>query len=97
MSVFKEETEFKRVIFNIRMDLAERLEIAKTEAADLGKKLDVEGTINKSLERFLKKAEKKIGEMKLKRQPRKTDSIYIEETEEKIDDEVEEEKENEEE
>ena len=71
MSVFKEEAEFKRVIFNIRMDLAERLEQAKAEAGSLGKKLDVEGTINKSLERFLKKAEKKIEEMKSKKETRK--------------------------
>ena len=71
MSVFKEDKEIKRVIFNIRLDLAERLENAKEEASALGKKLDVEGAINKSLERFLKKAEKKIEEMKARRNDKK--------------------------
>ena len=74
MGVFKEEAEIKRVIFNVRLDLAERLEQAKAEAGRFGKKLDVEGTINKSLERFLKKAEKKIEEMKSKKDTRKNSS-----------------------
>ena len=69
MSVFKEEPETKRVIFNVRLDLARRLETAKEEARGLGKKLDVDGAIDKALEKFLKKAEKKISEMKRRRKP----------------------------
>ena len=69
MSVFKEEPETKRVIFNVRLDLARRLETAKEEARGLGKKLDVDGAIDKALEKFLKKAEKKISEMKRRRNP----------------------------
>jgi septal ring factor EnvC (AmiA/AmiB activator) len=74
MGVFKKDTEYKRVIFNIRMELAERLERAKADAGELDRKLDVEGAINKSLEQFLKKAEKKIEEMKTKRESRKDHS-----------------------
>ncbi|GBC61759.1 hypothetical protein DENIS_2721 [Desulfonema ishimotonii] len=67
MGVFKEETETKRVIFNVRLDLAQRLEAAKKEARSFGKKLDVDGSIDIALEKFLKKAEKKIAEMKKKK------------------------------
>ena len=63
MSVFKKEKEFKRVIFNIDAELAERLEKAKEESRRFGKKLDVDGSMDKALEKFLKKAEKKLGEM----------------------------------
>ncbi|MFH1136382.1 MAG: hypothetical protein V1816_09910 [Pseudomonadota bacterium] len=66
MGVFKKEVEYKRVIFNIRLDLAERLEQAKAQAAAIGKKLDLEAAVNKSLEAFLGKAEKKLGEYKAK-------------------------------
>ena len=66
MSVFIDDIETKRMIFNVRMDLAERLEIAKADARDLGKKLDHDNTINKALEKFLKKAEKRIAELKAK-------------------------------
>lgn len=65
MSVFKEEMETKRVIFNVRMDLAERLEKAKEDARVIGKKLDLEGVIDKALEKFLKKAERKLEEKKV--------------------------------
>jgi hypothetical protein len=68
MSVFREETETKRVIFNVRLDLAERLESAKEEAKRLGKKLDADSAVDKALERFLKKAEKKLQEMQEKEQ-----------------------------
>lgn len=67
MSVFKEEIETKRVIFNVRLDLAQRLELAKKDARRLGKKLDVESTVDRALEKFLKKAEKKIEDMKRKK------------------------------
>lgn len=67
MSVFKEEADTKRVIFNVRLDLAQRLDQAKKDARDLGKKLDVDGAIDKALEKFLKKAEKKISEVHKKR------------------------------
>lgn len=71
MSVFKDEVDTKRVIFNVRLDLAQRLEQAKKDARDLGKKLDVDGAIDKSLEKFLKKAEKKIAEVHKKRREEK--------------------------
>ncbi len=62
MSIFKAEEDTKRVIFNIRLDLAQRLEKAKEEARMLGRKLDHESAVNKTLEKFLKKAEKRIQE-----------------------------------
>lgn len=65
MSVFKKEAETKRVIFNVRLDLAERLEKAKEDARMLGKKLDHEGVIDKALEKFLHKAERKLEELRL--------------------------------
>lgn len=68
MSVFKEEAEIKRVIFNVRLDLAERLEQAKADSRELGKKLDVDSAVDKALEKFLKKAERKIVEIKEKNQ-----------------------------
>lgn len=66
MSVFKEEPETKRVIFNVRMDLAQRLEQAKEDAKSIGKKLDLDGAVDKALEKFLKKAEKRIEEIQRK-------------------------------
>jgi len=65
--IFKDDSETKRVIFNVRMDLAERLEQAKKEARQINKKLDVDSAIDKCLEKYLKKAEKKIADM-LKKQ-----------------------------
>ncbi|GAB7081347.1 hypothetical protein [Megalodesulfovibrio paquesii] len=65
MSVFKKEKEFKRVIFNIDAELAERLEKAKDQSRRFGKKLDVDSAMDKALEKFLKKAEKKLEEMSL--------------------------------
>jgi len=62
MSIFTKEAETKRVIFNVRIDLAERLEKAKEESRRLGKRLDVDSSIDKAVEKFLKKAEKKIEE-----------------------------------
>lgn len=66
MSVFKDEMETKRVIFNVQLDLARRLEVAKEEARKLGKKLDADSAVDKALEKFLRKAERKIEEMKEK-------------------------------
>ncbi len=66
MAIFKEEAETKRMIFNIRGDLADRLLLAKEEARSMGKRLDIETTINKALEKFLQKAEKRIKEEKKK-------------------------------
>ena len=63
MSVFKETLETKRVIFNVKLELAERLEKAKEEAKCFGKKLDVDSAIDKALEKFLKKVEKKMQEL----------------------------------
>ncbi|MCB2183018.1 MAG: hypothetical protein KQH63_13370 [Desulfobulbaceae bacterium] len=65
MSVFKEDKEYKRVIFNVDIELAHRLEVAKSKARFLGKKLDVDNVIDKALEKFLKKAEKKFAELGL--------------------------------
>ncbi|QTA83567.1 Uncharacterized protein dnl_59800 [Desulfonema limicola] len=67
MGIFKEETETKRVIFNIRIDLAQRLEKAKKDARSLGKKLDVSDPVDKALEKFLKRAEKRIADLKKKK------------------------------
>ena len=66
MGIFKEEAETKRMIFNIRGDLADRLLLAKEEARSMGKRLDIETTINKAIEKFLQKAEKRIKEEKKK-------------------------------
>jgi vacuolar-type H+-ATPase subunit H len=66
MGIFKEETESKRMIFNIRSDLANRLLSAREEARSLGKRLDIETSINKAIEKFLQKAEKRIKEEKKK-------------------------------
>jgi hypothetical protein len=63
MSVFREEKEFKRMIFNINSDVAEAIELLKDKAKNYGKKLDVDTTVNKALAKFIKKAEKKIEEM----------------------------------
>lgn len=83
MSVFKEEIETKRVIFNVRLDLARRLERAKKDARKLDKKLDVESAVDRALEKFLKKAEKKIAEMKRKKGL--TDDLVVGEPEETLD------------
>lgn len=69
MSIFKEEPEYKRVIFNIEIDIANRLEKAKKDARKYNKKLDIESVINKELDKFLKKAEKRLKEMKGKKIP----------------------------
>jgi hypothetical protein len=66
MNVFKKDFDTKRVIFNVRLHLAERLEKAKADARDLGRKLDVDSAVDLALEKFLKKAEKKIIEMQKK-------------------------------
>lgn len=58
MGIFKKEIETKRVIFNVRLDLAEKLEPAKEEVRHLGKKLDVDSVVDKALEKYLKKVEK---------------------------------------
>ena len=67
MSIFKEEIETKRVIFNIEIDLANRLDDLKKNARAIGKKLDADTAVNRALEKFLKKAEKKIAEIKKKK------------------------------
>lgn len=65
MSIFKEESETKRVIFNIDIDIALRLERAKKDARKFGKKLDVDTPVSKAVEKFLRKAEKKLEEMEI--------------------------------
>ena len=66
MIIFKKEPETKRMIFNVRGDLADRLLLAKEEARSMGKRLDIETTINKAIDKFLQKAEKRINEEKKK-------------------------------
>jgi hypothetical protein len=66
VSIFKNDNETKRVIFNIDLNLAVRLERAKECSRMLGKKLDVDAAIDKELEKFLKKAEKKFSELGIK-------------------------------
>ena len=63
MSVFIREKESKRVIFNVEVSLAERLEKAKEASRVLGRKLDADSAVDKALEKFLKKAEKKLQEL----------------------------------
>ncbi|MFZ3046186.1 MAG: hypothetical protein WA151_09750 [Desulfatirhabdiaceae bacterium] len=67
MDIFKEEDDTKRMIFNIRYDLVNRLLSAREEARNMGKRLDIETAINKALEKFLQKAEKRIREEKKKK------------------------------
>ena len=86
MSVFKEETESKRIIFNVRMDLAERLEAAKEKAKELGRKLDADSSVNEALEKFLKKAEKRIAEMQDKREEFRSVRITSQQPEEDAED-----------
>lgn len=75
MSVFKEEVETKRVIFNIDIDLAGRLDQAKKNARTIGKKLDADTAVNKALDKFLRKAEKKLQEVMKKK--KLVDSLVI--------------------
>lgn len=64
MSVFKEDTEYKRVIFNVEICTFEALESIKNEAKEYGKKLDVDSAVNEALQKFVKKARKKLDEMR---------------------------------
>jgi len=64
MSVFKSDNECKRMIFNVSGEIAQRLDAAREEAKSFGKKLDVDSAVNKALEKFIKKAEKKIAELR---------------------------------
>lgn len=78
MVIFKEEAETKRMIFNIRGDLADRLLLAKEEARSLGKRLDIETAVNKAIEKFLQKAAKRIKEEKKKQ------SLFLQSLEKKV-------------
>jgi hypothetical protein len=64
MSIFKQDREIKRMIFNVYADLAERIETLKAEARKFDKRLDVDAAVNKALDKFVKKAEKKLEEVK---------------------------------
>ncbi|SLM32654.1 hypothetical protein MTBBW1_790052 [Desulfamplus magnetovallimortis] len=84
MGIFKDEYETKRVIFNINMDIAERLEKAKKDARRFGKKLDIDETVSSAVEKFLKRAEKKLAEMQLnekKKRKKNSDQILAKENE----------------
>lgn len=63
MSIFKNDRETKRMIFNVYTDVAERLDRARELSRSFEKRLDVDTCINKALEKFLHKAEKKLEEM----------------------------------
>lgn len=71
MSIFKQDKEVKRMIFNVDSEIAERIEAIRDEARSFGKKLDVDTAVNKGLEKFLKKAEKKLEEMRHEAKGRK--------------------------
>ena len=75
--VFTPEKETKRVIFNVELHLARRLEQAKKEARMLEKKLDVDDAVNKALEEFLKQAEKGITRLKEKQLKDDEDMNFI--------------------
>ena len=75
--VFTPEKETKRVIFNVELSLARRLEQAKKEARKLGKRLDVDEAVNKALEKFLRKAEKGIDELAEKQLKDEEDMNFI--------------------
>lgn len=64
MSIFKNDRETKRMIFNVYSDIAERLDHLKDEAKQHEKRLDVDTAVNKALEKFINKAEKKMDEMR---------------------------------
>lgn len=64
MSIFKNDRETKRMIFNVYCDLAERLDALKDEAKTYEKRLDIDTAVNKALEKFISKAEKKMDEMR---------------------------------
>lgn len=64
MSIFKQDKDVKRMIFNVDSDISDRIEYLRDEARKLGKRLDVDTAVNKGLEKFLKKAEKKLEEMR---------------------------------
>lgn len=72
MSIFKKDRDIKRMIFNIYSDVAERIEHLKTEAKHYDKRLDVDTAVNKALEKFINKAEKKMDEMRREGKSRRT-------------------------
>jgi hypothetical protein len=63
MSIFKNDRETKRMIFNVYADLADRIDHARERSKSFDKRLDVDTCINKALEKFLHKAEKKLEEL----------------------------------
>ena len=75
--VFTPEKETKRVIFNVEITLARRLDQAKKEARKLGKRLDADEAVNKALEKFLRKAEKSITELTEQQLKDQEDMNYI--------------------
>lgn len=75
--VFTPEKETKRVIFNVELTLARRLDQAKKEARKLGKRLDVDEAVNSALEEFLKRAEKGIAELTEKQLKDEKDMNFI--------------------
>ncbi|TVM19330.1 hypothetical protein DPQ33_02935 [Oceanidesulfovibrio indonesiensis] len=77
MGIFKEEKDFKRVIFNVDSVLAERLESAKERSRNMGRKLDVDTAVDKALEKFLKKAEKKLDELEEEQEKKKAKRTKI--------------------
>ena len=77
MSIFKQDKEVKRMIFNIDSEIADRVDAMREEARSFGKRLDVDSAVNKGLEKFLKKAEKKLEEMRHEAKGRKRPAADI--------------------
>jgi hypothetical protein len=75
--IFTPEKETKRVIFNVDLTLARRLDQAKKEARSLGKRLDVDEAVNAALEDFLKRAEKSLAELTQKQMKDEEDMNFI--------------------
>lgn len=75
MSIFKKDREIKRMIFNIYSDFAERIDSLKEEAKQFDKRLDVDTAVNKALEKFINKAEKKMDEMRREGKARRTKHV----------------------
>lgn len=76
MKIFKEEQETKRVIFNVDVDIAARLEEAKRLARQHGKKLNADAVVDEALTRYLDAAEKQLARMKGGR-PQNEDPIIM--------------------
>ena len=60
MQIFKDEQEYRQVVFSIDSTLARRLEKARSIAHKHGKTLNVDGVISDILASYLNEAEKQL-------------------------------------